>query len=120
MTAATMTAAPDIKPRSMGTLERILRGAALTGWFALLLGALLGLLEARPELVSDRMKLPVSLLVISMVGMALIGLLVSLFARAMLRDTGMMLPKLFWVWYSIFRFARHLRLYAIMSKRHRS
>jgi hypothetical protein len=70
-----------------------LRGAALTGWFAVLLGSLLGLLEARPELVSDRMSLPVSLLAISVIGMALIGLLVSLFARAMLRENS-----------SIFRF----------------
>jgi uncharacterized membrane protein len=91
MTATTMTAVHDITPRPMGRLERLLRGAALTGWFALLLGALLGLLEARPELVSERMKVPASLLAISVIGMALIGLLVSLFARVMLRDAGIIL-----------------------------
>src|SRR5688500_3742961 len=87
MTTTTMTAAHDMS-RPMSTLERVLRGIALSMWYSALLGALLGLVEARPELVSDRMNLPVPLLLIGMVGMALIGLLVSLFVRAMLHDAS--------------------------------
>jgi ribosomal protein L37AE/L43A len=87
MSVATVTSSNNRQTRqptvSLGR-GRVRRGLAMTGWFALLLGSMLGALEIRPDILSNRFP-GIPLLLLNLAGATLVGLLIGMFAGLWLR-----------------------------------